>query len=475
MRDVLPTVEDVRAIHFQAQRRKNIIPQHANLTPNFNRSILKLLEKMSTENDPVRARTQEHDLQELLLAKKEYEDALFAERRDALESRIMKPATSVRLRYRRVGNRVVTVFNKDRPTLLLLDRFSALHLARSFGVRSRGRDQCVRVLTNTFLISSGGAAARQAILKLDIETFYASISHELLLAKIDGHAGVPRFVKNHVRAVLDGYSRLHGDARGLPDGVPSSAVLAEIYLENFDSAIRGDPDVALYLRYVDDIVIVSDPGRLDAVSGKIDQLLRNARLQKNSAKSQSIVHPSVVRTSFDYLGYKFLFNEDESKLIAVDISDSKRARYESASARLSAYANAVPCWAKQRSVDTYLALFQYLFRPHATADAGHGMRIVTGLAYSARFMRGPANERTNFRAILILSQKEVASRWGPLRKKLAPGAVASCACCGKTIPRWDELERLAGSPGNEYEIMKAPAQSHLDDEIRDRVKEILWS
>ncbi|WP_104082769.1 RNA-directed DNA polymerase [Cryobacterium sp. Y11] len=475
MRDALPTVEDVRAIYFKAQRKKNIIPQHANLTPRYNRKILELIESISLGTDPIADADKQTELDKLLQVKKEYETQVFAGMRDALEARILRAPTAIRLRYRQIGDRVVTVFNKNRPTLMLLDRFSALHLSRAFGIRPVGRDQCVRVLTNTFLISSGGSEARQGVLKRDIQAFYGSIDHELLLAKVDGHAGVPRFVKQHVRAVVTAYARLHGASRGIPDGVPSSAALAEIYLENFDSAIRGNPEVALYVRYVDDIVIVTEPERLTEISGQIDKLLSKVKLTKNESKSQQLVHPMLPETSIDYLGYKFVFAEVTSKLTIIDLSDAKFKRYAEAFGRMSAFADAVECWSSLDSVDTYLAMFEYLFRPHATADVGHGMRIVTGLAYSGRFLRIDNKQHSNFGDLLTFARKEVGKRWGPMNKALATGQVPQCGCCGRDIPRWTELEAVIAGAGVGFEVMGSAALPHVDEGLRIKVGRLLWS
>lgn len=475
MRDALPTVADVRAIYFKAQRKKNIIPQHANLTPKYNRKIVNLIESISRGTDAALVMEQQTALDNLFREKKDYEDTLFAVLRDQLELKILSPPTSVRLRHQSVGDRVVTVFNKSRPSLMLFDRYSALQLSRAFGIRSRGRDQCVRVLTNTFLISSGADVARQGVLKRDIKDFYRSVDHELLLAKVDGHAGVPRFVKQHVRAVLNAYARLHGVSCGIPDGVPSSAALAEIYLENFDSDMRGNPEVALYLRYVDDIVIICEPERVKEIAGRVDEQLQKAKLAKNESKSKQLVHPAVVETSIEYLGYKFIFEEVTSKLVVIDLSDAKLQRYSDALGRMSAYAESVGCWASQDCVDTYLAMFDYLFRSHATGDAGHGMRIVTGLAYSGRFMRSATKGRTNMKKLLDLAKKEAAPRWGRIRKRFPLGVTPLCECCNSPIPRWVELEALIDRSGDGFEMMRSVALPHVNDALRTRVGSILWT
>jgi hypothetical protein len=476
MRDVLPTVQDIRTIYFKSQRKKNIIPKHANLTSKHNRRISGLLADIAAAQDPANEETLERELDLFLQAKSEYEQALFTDLRDGLETRILAAPSTVRLKYKMVGTRKVTVFNKNRPSLVLLDRYASLYLARSFSLRLMGRDQCLRVLMNTFQISGTLDGARQGILKVDIKDFYDSIDHSVLQAKIDGHSGVPRFIKEHIRSILTAQARLHGAARGIPQGVPSSAVLAEIYLESLDAAVKGNPDVALYLRYVDDIVVVTAGGKsVDEVESKIFERLRAMHLEANLSKAEKIVHPSPTVTTFQYLGYKFTFSELPSELISIDISDPKRARYVEAISKISKYRSSVVCWASAPEVDNYLLLLEYLLRPHATQDSGHGMRIVTGLAYSARFMAGELDDRPNFKMVLEEARREVLELRFLFTTKTFASAVATCACCGNPVHRRGEFQTIVNDIADPAAVMTSPAKPHADDLKRERVRQALWN
>lgn len=475
MREVLPTSSDIRNIYFKVQRKKNIIPQHANLTWKYNREIVKLFEMRSEEATLEEISVNHKELEGLLHVKRKYEDLLFEELRNKLESKVLNPPASIRLRYRIVGGRKITMFDKNRAGLMLFDRFASQHLTRAFGIRAKGRDQCVRVLVNTFRISGTAKSARQGLLKMDIQDFYASVDHEILLRKIEKNAGVPRFVKQHVRMVLAAYSRLHGVHKGIPEGVPSSAVLAEIYLEKLDTVLRRDPGIALYLRYVDDIVIVSDPEFLTDVDKQVCMTLKALGLSKNNLKSKLLIHPTDSETSIEYLGYKFIFEAESSKLKAIDLSDQKFSRYLEALTRMSAYADTVECWATQTAMGTYLALHQYLLRPHMSAGASQGMRIVTGLAYSGRFMSGKIKDRENFNSLLNSAKREVASRWAQINAPLLPGQAAKCQCCSLPIPRWNEIVDILQKSDEAYEVMGSPAKRHESEAIRDRIGGILWS
>ena len=474
MRDALPTLADVHSIQYKSQRRKNIIPLHATLTAKHNLRIVALFRAID-ESDSEIARSQlRDDLKELLEVKKRHEVEVLEKMRNDLESRVLSPPASIRLKKKCVGGREVVVFNKIRPSLMLFDRFVALRLKRAFGINASGRDQSLRVLHNTLLASSRAGTVRQGVIRLDIEKFYESIEHDELQRKLANHAGVPNFVKEHVQQVMHAYRRVTGRSRGLPDGVPSSATLAEIYLERFDFSMRHHPDVALFVRYADDMVVVCEPERTASLDRYVDELLTRDKLVRNATKSTTLKHPDPSTTSFDFLGYKFIFEQGTSRLSAVDLSDAKTARYMEGLRRLKAYADSIPCWADQVAVDRYLALDSYLFHAHATANAGHGIRIVTGLAYSARFMNGPLSKRRNFQGLLKSYRKELGSRWGAKIAKLEQGVPLSCACCGQLIHRAEAIATMSSDWAGEREIMHTKGAAHLDDEIHDWAKELLW-
>jgi hypothetical protein len=475
MRDSLPTIRDIREIYFKSQRKKNIIPRHANLTPKYNRSISRLISELDEAGTAGESEVISQDLDRLLQTKRAYEDELFEKLRDSLEARILLPPSRIRLRRKKVDGREVTSFNKARPTLMLLDRFAGLQLSRAFRLRPQGRDQRLRALINTLQISANAQHARQGIIRTDIKTFYDQIDHAILLSKIDGHAGVPRHVKSHVRAILEAYARVHGHDFGIPQGVPSSAVLAEIYLEDLDTALQRDLDVALYVRYVDDIVVVCAPDSVPSIERKLEAQLTKVRLSKNISKSKTLVHPCAPKTEFQYLGYKFIFAEVTSKLATVDISDSKSDRYLRALSKISAFRVATSCWATVGNMRIYLLLFEYLLRPHATSNSGPGVRIVTGLAYSARFISGKPRDRGNLVRVLNAAKREVSLLRNSLIVLPTMPTSPVCACCMRPVALWEQLEDLISTVGQQDKAIRSPATPHADDATRERIRGILWS
>lgn len=83
-------------------------------------------------------------------------------------------------------------------------------------------------------------------------------------------------------------------------GLPTSNMLAEIYLADFDKQIRKLKDVA-YFRYVDDILILTRKSRITPVKKSVINRLEKLKLLLNEDKTIE----GNLQSGFDYLGYKF--------------------------------------------------------------------------------------------------------------------------------------------------------------------------
>lgn len=106
-------------------------------------------------------------------------------------------------------------------------------------------------------------------------------------------------------------SQTWDDRKGIPQGTPISATLANLYLYDFDlQMLRFARELgAFYRRYSDDILFICQPELADRAEGKIRELLHQDKL--------SISDPKTERTLFDpatqegrarqaqYLGFAF--------------------------------------------------------------------------------------------------------------------------------------------------------------------------
>lgn len=160
------------------------------------------------------------------------------------------------------------------------------------------------------------------IYRTDIKKFYDNIPTKKLIHKI---------LKSNLLTSQETHlllSSLKGFKKGIPQGLSISSPLSEIFMENIDYQLRRlNNSQILYLRYVDDIIILFQGSLLSAeisqITNNISNILSNHGLQINSTKTHLIPNfPCGSDKSFDYLGYNFSYNYNEKK-IKISISKNK--------------------------------------------------------------------------------------------------------------------------------------------------------
>jgi hypothetical protein len=99
---------------------------------------------------------------------------------------------------------------------------------------------------------------------------------------------------------------------GIPQGLPISAVLANMYMYCFDNAILkfiGDNKDIVYRRYSDDILIICNENNCDEIKEKVKKLITNQKLKLSEGKTE-----------------KFIFKSENNK-ITVNRYDINLAKY----------------------------------------------------------------------------------------------------------------------------------------------------
>ena len=147
------------------------------------------------------------------------------------------------------------------------------------------------------------------IAKFDISNFYESINCVELKDLLMQHLAMAPAT----RLILDSFLN-QCDVKGisgLPRGLALSAEMSELYLKNFDAIQRTDPAIHFYMRYVDDIIIVSEPISDPKQFRRqvAHRLPAGLELNDNKTKlmnfSGQIQRNPSVEHEFDYLGYNF--------------------------------------------------------------------------------------------------------------------------------------------------------------------------
>lgn len=195
------------------------------------------------------------------------------------------------------------------------------NISRIYKVRQANRNQIVTQLSDC--LSDGFP---YHVVKLDVQEFYESIDHSVLLSKLRSDQLLSATTMRLIERLLWDYASAAGTAgRGLPRGVGLSAILSELYMRDFDDRISSLEDVAFFARYVDDIIVLFAPTKgstTDDYRKKVVEELRRKKLLVNASKSTE----APPATELTYLGYKF--SDVRSASCTVLMSDAKFQKYK---------------------------------------------------------------------------------------------------------------------------------------------------
>lgn len=159
------------------------------------------------------------------------------------------------------------------------------------------------------------------VIKSDIKNFFPSINKHKLYKKLVKSS----LLKDSSMDIIKKFI-FNSDISGVPLGMPFSNALSEVYLEEFDDAIRREFSPIFYVRYVDDILIIKGYPKsmtIDKNSEKnlLFSLLEQIDLSANESKTDIYEYtPSVNTLNFEYLGYNFNISD---KKLYIDISKKK--------------------------------------------------------------------------------------------------------------------------------------------------------
>ena len=193
------------------------------------------------------------------------------------------------------------------------------------------------------------------VYRLDVKSFYESFNSNLIVDTINSIEKANPQTKSILSSLMREYSI--GGGLGLPRGLAFSAVMSEVLMKNFDDGLKNTQGVYFYARYIDDIIIITNPlnNQNEFISYIIKELtslglsLNNkkrkiASIQKKIAPipiATYLAAPPKALLSIDYLGYNFKVYEPQEikKLsgltkkqfrdVVTDISASKIKRYKS--------------------------------------------------------------------------------------------------------------------------------------------------
>lgn len=143
-------------------------------------------------------------------------------------------------------------------------------------------------------------------IKIDISSFYASLDHEKLIRVIRRKIRkkqivslIQKAIKTETIAVPIKEKR-EKQARevGIPEGLPISNALANIYMSDLDNKYETNSKIKYY-RYVDDILILVNNDDYEFIKKNLISDIKKLKLTLNDEKIEN----GNVCTPFSYLGY----------------------------------------------------------------------------------------------------------------------------------------------------------------------------
>lgn len=150
------------------------------------------------------------------------------------------------------------------------------------------------------------------VLQCDIQKYFPSINHEVLLSIIAGKIKDEKALWL-AKLIIDSSPQLNesanklinesnGSKRGIPIGNLTSQFFANLYLNELDYFVKFDLWERYYIRYMDDFLIFhNDKAHLNRRKAEIAQFLQG-RLKLKLHPKKSVVFP--VKAGIEFLGFR---------------------------------------------------------------------------------------------------------------------------------------------------------------------------
>ena len=161
------------------------------------------------------------------------------------------------------------------------------------------------------------AAKFSHFIKIDISNFYPSIDHKILESTVKRRIRKPQLFTLIQKAISSPTvafpdKAIESAARGVPQGLAISNILAEIYLKKFDAMVSSLSDIA-YFRYVDDVLVLCNSNPEDLFENIRSEFEKKFNLTVHPLGEKSKSRVADIDESFSFLGYLFSDGKAEIK------------------------------------------------------------------------------------------------------------------------------------------------------------------
>jgi len=276
-----------------------------------------------------------------------------------------------------------TIYQLNGYPPLLVARHIAANVRRITGVKQDNRQFIVECLRSLLQEGIPFRAYR-----LDIKNFYESVEGEQVINALRLNEG---FSGQSAVALQSFFLELKSQGvPGLPRGLGLSATLAEYFLGNFDETISNANEVWFYVRFVDDIFIITS-GKEEKAQFEVglkgwlpDGLEFNSEKREVMDFKPFRKPQSGVEHVFSYLGYKFEVSHAKREKggsplrrnVAIDIAPNKVQKLKTRIVR------ALIAFKNDSDYDLLRSRIRLLTSNFNFVDRQSGIRRVSGIYFN---------------------------------------------------------------------------------------------
>jgi group II intron reverse transcriptase/maturase len=160
-------------------------------------------------------------------------------------------------------------------------------------------------------IKKGIEAGQFEIIDADLSGYFDTIPHRTLMklvAKRVSDGSILKLIRSWLRAPIEerqagdgGKRRRKANRQGTPQGGVISPLLANLYLDRLDKEVNERKELnARMVRYADDFVILSHPGKGSALLERLTQWLKARGLTLNEQKTRLV---DIRKEGIKFLGF----------------------------------------------------------------------------------------------------------------------------------------------------------------------------
>lgn len=269
---------------FRKEALKSFLEERISLTKS--KGIDKLSPLKAFEDDQIDFALVERKISSNIFEFSPYLELLRIKKRDSLPRMLSIPTT------------------RDRVVLLGLKEY--LHTRFKSKVNKKLPNSYIRDI-KTF--QSRNRGKHIYFIKADIESFFAKIDHSLLIEKLVTNK-LPKYILSLIEKSIKNSTvpknyrvterKKYENNLGVPQGLAISNILAQLYLAALDESLNKKN--ILYLRYVDDIMILMSSNRINLYTRSLVSELTTVKLNLNTDKSLD----GTLDKNPIFLGYKLL-------------------------------------------------------------------------------------------------------------------------------------------------------------------------